>query len=131
MSNLSIVTIRKAMTSQRALAAGVSQMAAQNVPIMGEIMLTGIGEVAYDISFPVRYKNKPVIQCNGELVSDLQDGAFPTLNCLPCLWIQEEEPPFKRYYKGVKLAMVVTGDPGQKIIANWSANGIAYMNPLV
>lgn len=111
----------------------VEGMAGALHSVVGFIEITNAGEVTVDISFPVRFIERPAFTFGAEMQENSQiiAGSFPTVSGVVLRWnfgIRDESGA--RYYDGATLIIVNTGTTDQQMIFHYKMEGKALRNPL-
>ena len=110
---------------------------ATNHVVNGTSLIVGIGEVIVDVKFPVAYIRSPSFSYGGELSRESVaiSGQFPTLSAIVNQWyiddpdVETYGASMRKYYRGAKVACVVTGPGTQKLNLHWTFMGMALTNP--
>ena len=110
---------------------------ATNHVVNGTSLIVGIGEVIVDVKFPVAYIRSPAFTYGGELSHEsvAVEGSFPTVSAVVSQWYIDDPDvevygaSMRKYFRGAKLACVVTGPGTQKLNLHWSFTGMALTNP--
>ncbi len=108
-----------------------------NHVVNGSSLIVGIGEALIDVFFPVSFTRIPSFSFGGELSAESVAGAgqFPTLSAVVSQWVFDDPDKdlfgasMRRYFKGARLACVVTGPGTQKLLLHWTFSGMALTNP--
>lgn len=128
---MQVSEFRRGQSLKKSRIQGVNQLEAQNVQLEGQIMVSGVGETQYTVTFPVSYHSKPILSFGGELPQgqEVKSGLFPTVNVIIANWVMYNKmTPGSQasYYRGCDLLITVGGDPNQKLIVFWTVSGIAF-----
>lgn len=105
--------------------------------VNGTSLIVGIGEALIDVHFPIAFIRVPSFSFGGELSAESVaiSGLFPTLSAVVSQWVFDDPDKdlfgasMRRYYRGAKVACVVTGPGTQKLLLHWSFTGMALTNP--
>ena len=105
--------------------------------VIGQVFLGTTGETIVDISFPVRFLERPVFTPGGQLGegSRLTRGAFPVVNAVVLSYETDTKAdegvvsgPAK-YYTGAKLGITAQGLSDQSFYLDYRFEGTALVNP--
>lgn len=123
---------RRRMNMMKANTVGFHDMSAGPTRCSGQFMVDSSGEVEAQILFPVKFSQKPLLSYAGELKDGdmLRPTHMPTLRMVVLNWILEDKPPFQSLYTGAVLGVVLDGPPGQRMLATWHMDGVAFFNPV-
>lgn len=123
---------RRRMNMMKADAAGLKDMSAGPTRCSGQFMVDSSGELEAQVLFPVKFSQKPLLSYAGELKEGdmLLATQMPTLRMVVFDWILEDKPPFQSLYTGAVLGVVLDGPPGQRMLATWHMDGVAFSNPV-
>lgn len=106
---------------------------AQYFKVYGEIEVTGVGEAAVRVVFPIRFSQKPVPHFGGELgygSPTATAGNFPTWSATVLTWDFRVKPDGSFLYIGALIGIVTTGAAtGQVMNIHWSVEGVGLINP--
>jgi hypothetical protein len=99
--------------------------------------LNGVGEIAKEVVFPVKFVEKPLLSFGGELSenSSPTDGSFPTVSVVVGGWnleipgVENQETPDRKYFVGANLLVVTTG-VDESMWIHWHMTGVAITNPV-
>ena len=129
MANIS--QLRSQMRQENVSKAGIDAMAADITTLTGEIRVNGAGESRAQITFPLKFSQKPSLSFGGEIIEGdaILDGFMPTVNVVVLGWRTEERPPTSRLYIGADLGVVLGGVNHQKAIIHWTLVGKAITSP--
>lgn len=111
---------------------GFSAMAAGPTRCSGQFLLDGTGEAEVQVSFPVKFSQKPLLS----FAAEIRDGdmlittQMPTVSMVVLRWIIEDRPPYSNMYTGAVLGIVTEGPVGSRVFAIWHMDGIAFSNPV-
>lgn len=124
-------SFQSATEQRRADLARISDQGTQIHRVSGRFLVTGHGEVAYDVDFPVLFGTRPAPSFGGELEENqvATTGSFPTISVVVLRWNREERMPGQFLYKGATLGVVVGGTSGP-IWVHWHMDGPAFRNPV-
>lgn len=101
--------------------------------ILGEVSVTGAGEVVFPVSFPVWFWERPSVSFGAELATNekLVAGKYPTVSVVVQKW-RTVRRDLHDFYTGADLLIVTTGhDDRQRSIVHWQAEGRALVNPAI
>lgn len=98
-----------------------------------ETLVNGTGEVFYDVPFPVLFVERPVFSC-GLVLDDnqtVETGEYPTYSATVIYWdkLQKQGENVGYFYKGARVAVVVSGIDDQKAYMHTHFFGKALRNP--
>ena len=111
---------------------GFSAMAAGPTRCSGQFLLDGMGEAEVQVSFPVKFSQKPLLS----FAAEIRDGdmlittQMPTVSMVVLRWIIEDRPPYSNMYTGAVLGIVTEGPVGSRVFVIWHMDGIAFSNPV-
>ena len=105
--------------------------------VSGQFLLNGVGEIAKEVVFPVKFVEKPLLSFGGELSenSSPTDGSFPTVSVVVGGWnleipgVENQETPDRKYFVGANLLVVTTG-VDESMWIHWHMTGVAITNPV-
>lgn len=113
----------------------VDDMSAKDTTVSGRTLFVGLGEILYDIKFPVGFSTKPIFHPGAELDAGFSPVStqFPTLGAFVVAWDVKNkvEGAFDGYYVGCTVALTITGSTGQQSWFHWSFRGTAIRNPVI
>lgn len=123
---------RRRLNLAKANAEGFRDISAGPTRCSGQFMVDSSGELEAQILFPVKFSQKPLLSYAGELKEGdmLTSSRMPTLRMVVLSWILEDKPPFQSLYTGAVLGVVLDGPPGQRMLATWHMDGVAFSNPV-
>lgn len=102
----------------------------QNFKASYFIDVSGAGETAVDINFPVKFQERPGISFGGELAtgSAVVAANYPTVSVVVGRW--NISPNYNHeYYIGAQLLIVVGGSANQRMTVHVHAEGKALVAP--
>lgn len=110
----------------------VESMSGKVHRVQGFFKLTGAGEKAVDVVFPVWFIENPIATFGGELApNEFPDaGYYPTVSVVVLAWQMEVKSEERSYFAGATLGAVTTGKAGQVLIVHWQMEGKALRNPV-
>ena len=96
--------------SQRGQDLAVS--AADASTLTGRFLVNNLGEAQKTLLFPVKFSDIPLISAQ---VAD---------------WSVVDRLPASRFYVGATVRVVATGPANTKFVVHWTAQGVAFSNPV-
>lgn len=123
---------RRRLNMAKANNQGLRSMSAGQTRCSGQFMVDSSGEIEAQISFPVKFVDKPLLSYSGELrEGDVNiTSKMPTIRMIVTGWILEDRPPYQALYTGAVLGAVIDGPPGTRLLATWHMDGVAFSNPM-
>jgi hypothetical protein len=111
----------------------IEAMTVRPTRLQGRTQILGVGEVSFDVEFPVKFVEVPILSFGGELdkTSVVTATTFPTISVCVIEWENEEARlGDDGLFVGATLAVVTGGNPGQSIWVHWTFDGKALRNPV-
>lgn len=130
--NRAINDLRESYRADRLNARSREDMAASKTKLTGEIRVNGAGETKTNVTFPIQFTEKPVMNFGAEMIEGdaIIDGFMPTISVVILGWVTKDLPPTQRLYLGATLGIVVGGAHFNKLSVHWSVEGTALSNPV-
>ena len=101
--------------------------------LQGRTQVLGVGEVSFDVDFPIKFIEVPHLSFGAELdkTSVATATKFPTVSVCVTDWRNEDQSlGHEGLYIGASLGVVVGGQAGQAIWVHWTFDGKALRTPL-
>lgn len=129
---MNVNNLRAALKNERQAEQLREDMGASKTKLTGELKVNGAGETQVQVTFPVKFTEKPFLSFGAELLErePILPGFLPTISVVVLGWITEERPPTSRLYVGAKLAVVTGGAAYQKMSVHWTVEAMALGNPV-
>lgn len=123
--------MRSPIEQRRADLERVESMTVKDHVVTGLVEVSGAGEVAIDVNFPVWFVERPSTYFGGELADGHSptETDFPTISVMVLRWAKETRG-LGEYWTGATLGIVTTGDADHQVIAHWHMEGKALRNPV-
>jgi hypothetical protein len=130
-------TIAQRQNRKQSERARIEDSIARHQIVQGQFLVSGVGELAKEVVFPVKFIEKPLLSFGGELAenSSPTDGGFPTISVVVGGWNLEipgetnQETPDRKYFVGANLLVVTTGTD-ENMWIHWHMSGMAITNPV-
>jgi hypothetical protein len=128
---MNVETFRSQMQQQEVNKRGQQDMGPAATRLSGEIRVNGAGETKAEITFPIRFSEKPKLSFGAELLEEdpIVAGFMPYANVVVLGWITQERPPTSRLYVGARLGIITGGVHHQKMVVHWHLEGSAITYP--
>lgn len=112
----------------------IEDMTCKDTTLSGRHLVSGVGELTFDVVFPVTFSVRPTFHYGAEL----EEGNFPVAGVFPgaraCVvgWevVGKVDHTFDGYFSGATIAATTYGDDGQNVWIHWSFRGTAMRNPI-
>lgn len=123
---------RRRMNQQRMDRDGFSALSAGPTRCSGQFLMDGMGEGEIQVSFPVKFADKPLFSFAAEIREGdtLIETFMPKISMVVLRWLIEDRPPYSNLYTGAILGVVAEGPPGSRLLGFWHMDGPAYSNPV-
>lgn len=111
----------------------IEGLQAKHVRLLGQVPIDGAGEVTFNVVFPVKYIEKPLMTSGWDMdgESDAITGNYPTVSIGTVDWKYEDfDDEYGMYWVGAVVAVRTTGQTGLRIYANYIFEGKALLNPV-
>lgn len=110
----------------------IEAMAVQPTFLNGVVKVQGSGEVTSDLTFPIRFVEKPTFTFGGELVSGHSpgEGIYPVVSGVIVGWDLDQPAEHVTHYLGTSIAIVTIGKEDQELWFHFSFFGRAMVNPV-
>lgn len=115
----------------------VDDMTTKDTTVSGRYLISGIGEVAVDILFPVAFGQRPIFTFGGELErtdppQPVIHGSYPKVHAVVASWtvVREVKGAFDGYYTGCTVAVTIEGFATQTTWFDYNFHAPAIRNPV-
>lgn len=110
-------------------------MSVKDTASSGRTLFQGLGEVLYDLKFPVGFSTRPIFTYGAELDDGYSPvgNEFPYINAVIVAWDVKNrvDGAFDGYFVGCTIAITVGGSVDQQTWLHWSFRGAAIRNPVI
>jgi hypothetical protein len=116
--------------SQRGQDLAVS--AADASTLTGRFLVNNLGEAQKTLLFPVKFSDIPLMTFSYEILDNVNiiEGRLPMISAQVADWSVVDRLPASRFYVGATVRVVATGPANTKFVVHWTAQGVAFSNPV-
>lgn len=112
----------------------IDDMTAKDSTVSGRELIFDIGQVTFQVSFPVTFTEKPVFHYGWELDAGQSpvDQSYPGGYAFVYNWtvVGQVEGAFEGYFTGATIGALVLGTAQQRLWLHWSFRGTGLRNPV-